>query len=121
MAKVKQIVLRVEDRPGTVAAAIRGLSGAGVNILSIVGWSPQGVVQLVTDNPRKAAKALTASGTTFSEATAAVAELPNRPGALLAHLDKLAKKGVNLQTIHAASAKSAKKAVVVWTTDSGKS
>ena len=120
MAKVKQIVFKVEDRPGTVAAAISSLSGAGVNILSVCGWGPQGVVQVVTDNPRKAVKALTASGTAFAETAAEVAELANKPGALLAHLNKLAKKGVNLSSICATSGKNAKKAVVVWTTDSAK-
>ncbi len=115
MAKVKQIVFNVEDRPGTVAAAISGLSGAGVNILSVLGWGPQGVVQVVTDNPRKAVKALTASGIAFAESAAEVTELSNKPGALLAYLNKLAKKGVNLKSICSTSGKNAKKAVVVWT------
>ncbi|HET6159073.1 MAG TPA: hypothetical protein VFE34_12055 [Dongiaceae bacterium] len=117
MAKAKQIIIEVEDRPGTVAAGIRALSGAGVNIVSILGWNPQGVVQLVTDNPRKAMKALAAANIAFTEAAAEVVELPNKPGTLLAYLEKLAKKGVNLRSISATASKTARKAVVVWTAE----
>ncbi len=117
MAKAKQIVIKVEDRPGTVAAAIAALAEAGVNIMSIYGSSPQGDLQLVVDNPRKAAKALAAAGTAYSEAKAEVVELPNKPGSLHAYLQKLARKGVNLRSISATSSKGARKSVVVWTAD----
>src|SRR5688500_13051416 len=107
MAKVKRLDIKVENRPGATAAAIRGLADAGVNILSTLGWGPGGVIQLVTDNPRKAVKALTDSGLSFTQTTAELVELPNKPGALLAYLDKLAKKGVNLSSISATSGKNA--------------
>src|SRR5438874_818902 len=61
MAKAKQLIISVEDRPGTVAAAIKSLAAAKINILSILGWNPSGVVQLITDNPRAAKKALEAA------------------------------------------------------------
>jgi hypothetical protein len=44
-------------------------------------------------------------------------ELPNKPGALAQYLDKLAAKGVNLNSIHATAAKGGKKAVVVYTVE----
>ena len=68
-----------------------------------------------TDNPRKAAKALTETGIEFTEATAEIVEVPNKPGALLAQLDRLAKKGVNLRSICATSGRNARSSVVVWT------
>ena len=117
MAKTKLIVLDVQDKPGAVAAATAALSGAGVNIQSIFGWGPQGVVQLVVDNPRKAAKALAAAAITHSEAKAETAEVPNKPGSLHALLAKLAKKGVNLRSIIGTSTKAGRKSVVVWTAD----
>lgn len=117
MAKAKQIVIKVEDRPGTVAAAIAALGAAGVNIVSIFGTAPQGDLQLIVDNPRKAVKALAAAGTAYSEAKAEVTELPNKPGSLHAYLEKLARKGVNLRSICATSSKSARKSVVVWTAE----
>ena len=117
MAKARLIVLDVEDKPGAVAAAAAVLSEAGINIVSIFGWGPQGVVQLVVDNPRKAMKALTAAGVAHSEAKAEMAEMPNKPGSLRTFLAKLAKKGVNLRSINGTSAKSGRKSVVVWTAD----
>jgi hypothetical protein len=115
MARAKQITIRVADRPGAVAEAIRSLAGAKVNILSILGWNASGTLQLVVDNPRAAKKALDAANVQYTESTAEVTELPNKPGALLKYLDKLAAKGTNLQSINAVTSKRATKAVVVWT------
>ncbi len=117
MAKAKLIVLKVQDKPGTVAAATAALSDAGINIVSIFGWGPQGVVQLVVDNPRKAMKALTAAAIAHTEAKAEMVEMPNKPGSLHAYLEKLAAKGVNLRSISGISSKSGNKAVLVWTAE----
>ena len=117
MAKTKLIVLDVQDKPGAVAAATAALSEAGVNIQSIFGWGPQGVVQLVVDNPRKAMKALAAVAIAHREAKAETAEVPNKPGSLHALLAKLAKKGINLRSIVGTSTKAGRKSVVVWTSD----
>ena len=119
MPKAKLIAITVEDKPGTVAAAIAALSSAGINILSIFGWTQasQGNLHLVVDNPRKAMKTLAAAAVAHSEAKAEVVELPNKPGSLHAYLEKLAKKGINLRSICATSSKSARKSVVVWTAD----
>lgn len=117
MAKAKLIVLKVQDKPGTVAAATAALSEAGINILSIFGWGPEGVVQLVVDNPRKAMKALAAAAIEHSEAKADMVEMPNKPGSLHAYLQKLAKKGVNLRSLSGMSSKSGRKSIVVWTAE----
>ena len=115
VAKAKQITIRVEDKPGSVAEAIRALAGAKVNILSIVGRNDSGTLQLVVDNPRAAKKALDGANVQYSESTAEVVELPNKPGSLLKYLEKLAGKGINLQSIAGVASKKATKAVVVWT------
>lgn len=117
MAKAKLITLELPNEPGAAAGVTTVLSDAGVNIQSIFGWGPDGVVQLVVDNPRKAKKALGDAGIAHSEASAQTAELPNKPGALNSHLAKLAKKGVNVRSIIATTTKAGRKAVVVWTTD----
>jgi len=44
-------------------------------------------------------------------------DLPNKPGALAQSLERLAAKGVNLNSIHATAAKGGKKAVVVYTVE----
>jgi hypothetical protein len=115
MAKARQIEISVADRPGSVAEAIRALAGAKVNILSVLGWNAAGTLQLVLDNPRAAKKALDAANVQYKETSAEVVELPNKPGALLKYLEKLAGKGINLSTLTATAGKKANKAVVVWT------
>jgi hypothetical protein len=115
MAKAKLIRLSVKDKPGTVAAAIAALAEARVNIVSIFGWGPQGALELVVDNPRKAMAALKKLKMKFTEGEAQIAELANRPGSLHAHLEKLAKKGVNLRSLHACGSRTGRKSTVAWT------
>lgn len=117
MAKAKQFVVSVADRPGTVAEAIATLAGAGVNILSVLAWNPSGTLQIVTDNPKKTRAAFLGANVAFSETPAEVVDLPNKPGALLVYLRKLAKKNVNLRSLCATGSKAARKAVVVWTAE----
>jgi hypothetical protein len=114
MAKAKQLIISVADRPGTIAAAIKSIAAAKVNILSVLGWNPSGVVQLITDNPRAAKKALDAAQVSYTEGSAEMVDLPNKPGALLELLDKLAKKNINLRSLCATTSKAARKTTVVW-------
>jgi len=118
MARVRQLIITVEDRPGTVVAVIKSLAAAKINILSILGWNPSGVVQLITENPRAAKKALEAAHVSCTEAAADVVEISNKPGALLELLEKLAKKNVNLRSLCATTSKAARKTTVVWASES---
>jgi hypothetical protein len=121
MAKTKQFIVTVENRPGAVAEIARTLGNGKVNILSLLllgkAEEMRGTVQLVVDDARRAKKALDESGLTYQEARAEEHEIPNKPGALAQHLDKLAAKGVNLNSIFATAPKDGKKAVVVYTAD----
>ena len=110
MAKVRLIVLNLKDKPGAVAEAIGTLGHAGVNLRSVFGWGPDGVVQITVDDFRKATKALRASGMDFAEGQAEVVELRNEPGALHKYLARLAKRGVNLRSIAGSDGKT-----LVWT------
>src|SRR5438876_3655092 len=107
MAKVTQFTITVGHRPGAVAEVAEVLANAKVNILALVGSAheQQGRVQLVADNPAKTKKALQAANVSFTEKNVEQVELPNKPGALAAHLKKLAAKGVNLESVYASSAK----------------
>ena len=122
MAKTKQFIVTVDNRPGAVAEIARTFGNAKVNILSLLllakaAEETRGTVQLVVDDARRAKKALDESGLTYQETAAEEYELPNNPGALAQYLDKLAAKGVNLNSICATAAKGGKKAVVVYTVD----
>ena len=116
MSKTKQLTISVENRPGTLAEIAHILGKAKVNIRALLGTA-QGttsMVELVVDDARRAKKALDEARLTYKETAAVENELPNKPGALAEYLDKLAVKGVNMNSICATVAKGGKKAVVVY-------
>jgi hypothetical protein len=117
MAKTKQFTISIENHPGAVAEIARTLGNAKVNILALLGTAQgtTGTVELVVEDARRAKKALDDARLTYRETTAQEFELPNKPGALAECLDKLAAKGVNLNSICATAAKGGKKAVLVYT------
>jgi hypothetical protein len=117
MAKTKQFTISIENRAGAVAEIARTLGNAKVNILALLGTAQgtTGTVELVVEDARRAKKALDGAGLTYKETTAEEYELPNKPGALAECLEKLAAKGVNLNSICATASKGGKKAVVVYT------
>jgi hypothetical protein len=119
MAKIKQLTISVENRPGALATVARTLGDAKVNILSLLGSAQgtAGTIHLVVEDPRRAKKALDQAKITYQETAAEEHELPNKPGALAQSLEKLAAKGVNLSSIHATAAKGGKKAVIVYTVE----
>ena len=119
MAKTKQFTIAVQNQPGAVLEIARTLGNAKVNILALLGTAQgtSGMVQLVAEDARRAKKALDEAKLTYQETEAEQYELPNKPGALAQCLDKLAAKGVNLDTIYATAPKGGRKAVVVYTVE----
>jgi hypothetical protein len=119
VAKTKQFTIAINHQPGAVAEIARTLGNAKVNILALLGTAHgmAGTVQLVADDARRAKKALDAARIAYRETPAESYDLANKPGALAQCLEKLASKGVNLNTIHATAANGGRKAVVVYTVD----
>ena len=117
MAKTKQFTISIENRPGAVAEIARTLGSAKINILTLLATAQgtTGTLELVVEDARRAKKALDEARLTYKETTAEGYELPNKPGALADWLDKLAAKGVNLNSICATASKGGRKAVVVYT------
>jgi hypothetical protein len=117
MAKIKQFTIAVENRPGAVAEIAKALGNARVNVLSLMGTAQgtSGVIQLVAEDARRAKKALDEAKISYQETAAEEYELPNKAGALAQHLEKLASKGVNLNSIHATATKGGRRVVVVCT------
>jgi len=119
MAKTKQFTISIDNQPGAVAAIARILGDAKVNILSLLGTAQgtAGSVQVIVEDARRAKKALDAARISYQETPAESYDLSNKPGALAQCLDKLAARGINMNTITATAAKGGKKAVVVYTAE----
>jgi len=117
MAKTKQFTISIDNQPGTVARIAKTLGDSKVNILALLGTAQgtAGTIQLVAEDAKKAKKALDAARIAYQETPAEQYELANKAGALAQCLNRLAAKGVNLNSIHATAAKGGKKAVVVYT------
>ncbi len=115
MAKVKQLTVSLENRPGTLAHMAKALADAKVNIVALLNSTSgtQGSAQVVVDNVNNAKKALGAAGLSYTEGMVEQIELPNKPGALAQLAEKLAKKGVNIESAYATAPNGVKKAVVV--------
>ena len=114
MAKRQQFVIQLADRPGSVAIATGIIADAGVNVLAILVGSPQGALQIVTDNPRKTRKCLADAGIRYSEITVEMTAMPNEPGSMQKFLNRLARKGVNIRSAYGSTSADARKAVLVW-------
>jgi hypothetical protein len=115
MAKTKQLTIRCENRPGTLAHIARTLGDAKVNITGflVMTSGTEGAVQVVVDNPNKAKKALEGAGLPYTEEGVLQIELPNLPGALGFFAGKLAAKEINVSCGYQTAMKGAKKASVV--------
>jgi hypothetical protein len=119
MAKTKQFTVTVENQPGAVAKIAKTLGNAKVNILALLATAQgtNGTVELVVEDPRRARKALDEAGLTYQETTAEEYKLQNKPGALAQCLEKLAARGVNLNSICATASKGGRNAVLVYTVE----
>ena len=119
MAKIKQLTIAVENRPGAVAEIAKALGNAKVNVLSLMGTvqGTSGTIQLVAEDAKRAKKALDEAKISYQETAAEEYELPNKAGALAKCLERLTTKGVNLNSIHATASKGGRQAVVVYTVE----
>ena len=115
MPKAKQLSVRVENRPGTLAHVARVLGDAKVNILAFLTTTlgAEGSVQAVVDNVNKAKIALEAAELTYTESDVLHVELPNIPGALGNFAGKLAAKEINITSGYQTTVKGSRKASIV--------
>lgn len=116
MAKAKQLSVRVENRPGSLAHLARVFGDAKVNILAFLTTTlnGEGAVHVVVDNVKRARIALDREKLPFTEQDVLHVELPNLPGALGYFAGRLAAKEINITAGYQTTVKGAKKASVVF-------
>ena len=112
---VTQIVVALQNKPGTLAQLCSTLRDAEVNISASAGWLERGrgKVRLLVDNPDKAKDALKAAKIRFSEEEAIAIELDNRPGALGEVAGKLAQAKINIKYGYATTSEGSARATVI--------
>ena len=103
MAKVTQLFLTIQSKPGVLANVCKVLGDAGVNIEALC--APEvpgkGRLRLVVDDAGRAEAALKAAKLRAGKEEAIAVALENRPGALAAAAQKLAAAKVNIKCAYA--------------------
>lgn len=117
MAKVIQLTLSLQSKPGVLAQVCSTLAKAGVNITALCAPEVPGrgkVRVMVGDLPR-ARQALKAAKIRFGEEEAVAVTLEDRPGALADAAERLARAKVNIKCAYATTAGTGGPATVVLT------
>jgi len=99
MAKVRQLVLDLESKPGVLAKVCRTLADAGVNITALCApeTARRGKVRLLVSDVARAKEALRAAKYRLAEEGAVTVVVENRPGTFAGIAEKLAEAGINIK------------------------
>ena len=98
---MRQFEILINDRPGELAKVTDALAMNGVNIMAIASERCENpIIRIVTDDEQSTRSALKKAKMKFRENELMVVELQDRPGELSKMAKKLAKAGVNVESIH---------------------
>lgn len=99
MEIVKEIVVILENHPGTLARVTEALSEHKINILgfTLLNSLDHGALRMVVDKPKDAVHLLGDHGMLAFENDVIFVNLPNKAGALASLTAALAKKKINVE------------------------
>lgn len=111
MAKAKQLILTLPDQPGMLGEVAAALGAKKVNIIGLAAatGAGSGMVWIIVDKPATAKKVFAAQGWQVKEEDVLAVTLADSPGSLGRLATKLGRAGVNISSIYAGSAGSARK------------
>jgi hypothetical protein len=97
-----EFVVRMENRPGRLAALTEALAAFGVNIeaLAAYGHDGEGTVRLIVDDAPTTRRVLEEAALHSDENTVLTAVLPHVPGELARLTRVLADAGVNIDALY---------------------
>jgi hypothetical protein len=115
VAIVKQLTVKLENRPGALAELCTELAKVAVNIEAIQASEtrPIGPIRLLVSHPDAAKKVFDRLGAKYSEEDVLAILIKNRPGSLGRLTRKLADKGINVEYLYATIGRSARPALIV--------
>lgn len=99
----EQIVVSLDNEPGTLANACETLAEADVNIdgLSLETSGPFGTLRFAADDNAKALKVLEKGGFHVTKRPVTTTRLPNEPGQLADAARRLSDSGINIENVFA--------------------
>jgi hypothetical protein len=115
MARVTQLVVTMENKPGALAQMCSELAKVAVNISAIMATtSPaSGNVRILATPLVAAKKVLDALNMPYEEQEAVTIHVTDRPGALGRATRKLADAGINIDYVYGSIVKDADRALIV--------
>ncbi|MBE6383867.1 MAG: amino acid-binding protein [Lentisphaerae bacterium] len=105
---VRQISVFLENRPRTLAEALKLVKGFGVNIraLSLADTKDFGILRIIVNDTDKTVDGLKAAGYAVTVTEVVAITTPDAPGQLSRVLDILGAKDVNIEYLYAFNGKS---------------
>jgi len=114
MARISQLLIQAEHKPGTLASICSEMAKKAVNITAIMAAHDQpGGLRLVATPYTAARKVLDAMGLPYREEEAIAIRVSDRPGALGRATRKLADAGVNVQYAYGSIVKGSDRALII--------
>ena len=98
---MRAFIVRLENRPGTLADLGEALGERGINISGLSGttWDGEGAIAVITNDDAGARAVLEDRDLTYRDCEVVSAGLEDKPGALGAAARRLADRGVNVELI----------------------
>ena len=117
MPTTTQFVISGQSRPGVMAEVASVLAAAGVNIkaFSAPEVTGTGKLRLLVADVEEARTALRGAKIKFTEETALILSLENKPGALNEVADLLTRARINIKCGYCTPSREGKRAIVVLT------
>jgi hypothetical protein len=115
MARVKQLLIHAEHKPGTLASICSEMAAKAVNITAIMAAydQPGGRLRMVATPHAGARKVLDAMDLQYSEQDAVAIRVTDRPGALGRATRKLADRGINVLYAYGSIVKGSERALII--------
>ncbi len=114
MARVTQLLIKAENKPGTLASICSELAAVAVNIQAVMAApSTEGGIRIVAAPLATAKKVLDGLRIPYKEEDAVAVRLNDRPGALGKVTRKLAEKGINVNYAYGSIVKGDSRALII--------
>ena len=117
--EVRQLCVRMENRPGALHRVTDVLKLEGVNIraISVLDPGEEALVRMMVDDPERACNALASKGFDFWEREVVAVEVPDHPGGLHVVLGSLKDAGINVLQLYSYLGRSGPHAILILRVD----
>ena len=114
--KLQQLSLFLENRTGRLAAPVRALGAAGINILTLTlaDTAEFGILRLILPDASQARKVLEQEGWVVNVAEVVAVDIADRPGGLAEVLTELEAAQLRIEYMYAFSLRRGDKAILIF-------